>query len=1197
MDSLEPAAVCLLLPEVVSRVYRFLDHTDLEAGLRVCRTWREALAPRVRALCWSVDAAGSFPPHTLRTLPACFSRVSSLCLVADSDSCAHRADRPPLHDEAALAAATASRGSQPLQWRSADVCKLLGCVQTLALVSGAGLGAAAAAVSSSGRPQHQQQLSADLGLLAFLSGLHHSCTQESELQKQHNQQQQQQQQQQQIQEQVQLLAPRDGPQWDDGAAGAGADARACPPLGSVQRLVLLGEAWRLGLPPLAVAAAAGLPKPLTSLAAGLGMYLPNLTHLDLAPVWELTPAGLTLADGDEEPAGRGPLQSQQGQHDRAGSGDGMSATEDLIVSTMDVLLSAGSRGRLAFGCAADAGGPGGAAGLSRSVGRSGGGGAGGGCPAVELAAVRSLAGLKQLRHLSARLNIGDTDRLAAWAGALTALPPALSCLRLLGPLCYCPDVADAVTGWGRGLPGLRLLQLELGECCHSHPDLESEMYGDPESWTSSCFAGVLPKLTQLRSLQLDVDDITPDLWRDALACCKGDSGSLHGAEAAARAAATAPAAVAGALGASAAGNGPGFAAGTAAGGLLALRLRQRGFSGACDGAGIADLSGLVDLCLTLGDGPNLSDLSALTRLTRLELQLLGLSDYVAAAAEAAEAAAPGPATAVTEGVGLGPAGCEEQAGGPPTGSHAVCTATAAASAATGETDTAVNDLDAALADLALAATASRAAEDGGPLPVVHTRGGAGPAAGQSGPAGPMAAAALPKAAGGLLPLITRSLGRLRQLHLSCRSATIALEGLGVIGRPSHCPRLRLLQLTAPLRCAAGTGAPGSPAGGAALQSGLGAGEQRQSGCGLCLPDELEWLDLVNTEAASSHVAAGPRPASSRSPHGGAVQRGAAPPLLRLAGLPQGLRHLQLAGIAVEVVEGAAHDNSSGAADAEEGGKKSGSAALAGLGPAGPGPKAAPEPLAGQRLRQRPCTATVSLVGCVVRCPLSRLWGSGLRVLDLTGSTLLSPEPCPTAGRQTAREACRGSGTTACPPAPPAAVVAGVADVSALTPPALPALVEALAACCDLRQLRLWGCCRGGGMLRPLGDAGLAALAAAHPRLTALEVNATAASPEGLAAMAALRRLRALRVLVAGQEGAAALGRALAAARALGPRAWPGPGPGPGLGVASDAAAQLESLEVVMASCGLAFVADCVREQLVAGLPGVVVQLRAQQTGD
>ncbi|KAG2440890.1 hypothetical protein HXX76_003744 [Chlamydomonas incerta] len=1034
-------------------------------------------------------------------------------------------------------------------------CDLLGRARTLSLLPVCDHVATAAA-GLSGRLQHQQhqQYAMELNLLAFLSGLHHSHIRTPNLQAQQQRQQR----------------GQESQREDEGAAaGATASAEpACPPpLGSVHRLVLLGEAWQLRLPPLAAAAAAGLPKPLTSLAAGLGAYLPNLTHLDLAPAWELTPAGLALAAEAEAPAAPElPGQQEHSDAAEAGGGHGGTPEERLCLSS---LLAASSRRGLVNGCGGGSGG----AGTAAAAARGGSSGvAGGSCPAVDLAAARGLAGLQLLRHLSARLAIGDSDRMGAWAGALAALPPSLISLRLLGPLCYCPDLAAAVAGWADRLPALRRLHLELGECCHSHPDLEAEMYGDPESWTSSCFAGVLPNLTQLRSLQLDVDEITADLWRDALACC-ATAAACPGTPAAGSAApvpdgpAIAVAAAAAAVadpGGNGTAEGPGGAVAAAGrcteGGLQELRLRQRGFSGACDGAGIAHLHGLTDLCLTLGDGPNLSDLSCLTRLTRLELQLLGLADYVAAAAEASAAVAAEvlAAPTLTSRATAGPAAsCNADGHG----------AAAAASASTLPDTDAASDL-AALANLAIQET---------PAAEQQRSPACTPPSGQAGACAelmPDAPGSLP-APSGLLPLITRGLCRLRSLHLHCRSASVELDELGAIGRPDFCPRLQLLQLHAPLRAAAPTVA----------SQGL-APRRQQRGRGIYLPGQLEWLALVNTDATPSQGGSWARPLSSRSPHGGAAQRPAVPPLLRLSGLPPGLRHLQLAGVAVEVEEAAGIGG--GAPDAEGEGEGVGRGAAR----CGPGAGASAAAAPAHVHAPQACTPSVSLVGCVVRCPPARLWGSGLRVLDLTGSTLLAPEPCQAALSPDAPAPMGVAGAAHAESASLAS--ASIAAAAAGAPAAVPSkvLAEALACCTELRQLRLWGCCRGGGLLRPLGDAALAALVAAHPRLHGLELNATAATPEGLAALAALRCLRVLRVLVAGQEGAAALGRALAAVRAA-----PGPAPGPGQGRRRGGATDLEFLEVVMAASGLAFVADCVREQLVAGLPGVAVQLRAQQGGD
>lgn len=557
-------------------------------------------------------------------------------------------------------------------------------------------------------------------------------------------------------------------------------------------------------------------------------------------------------------------------------------------------------------------------------------------------------------------------------------------------------------------------------------------------------------------------------------------------------------------------------------------------------------------------------LSCLTRLTRLELQLLGLADYVAAAADAAAAVAAEvqdpPAITENAATGLSAVSCRSDGGG-----------TAACS---------VRDTD-AVCSLAALAGMSLAAEPSADAIAHNPLGGRVAAFAESASA---AAGSLPMPCG-LLPLITRGLCRLQHLHLNCRSAAVGLEELGAIGRPGFCPRLRLLQLQAPLRAAfAAETAAAPPVVEGKLSSGPAPQQQRHRGSGICLPDQLEWLGLANTETTAGPGASWVRPVSSRGPQAGATQRPSAPPLLRLAGLPPGLRNLQLMGITLEVDE--AHNDSSSMAGAEEEGQEGGRAAAGAL----PGPGASSA--AAQAHTPQACTASVSLVGCVVRWPLARLWGSGLRVLDLTGSTLLAPPlPCSPTNLPAALPLTVAAGATLqqLTPVASAAVVAAATAAAPSSDPSA-ALAEALARCAELRQLRLWGSCRSGGLLRPLGDAALAALAAAHPRLTGLEINATAATPEGLAALATLRHLRALRVLVAGQEGAAALGRTLAAARAA-------TGAGPGPGTRARGPMDLKSLEVVMAASGLAFVADCLREQLVAGLPGVAVQLRAQQPGE
>ncbi|GLC33004.1 hypothetical protein PLESTM_000013700 [Pleodorina starrii] len=185
---------------------------------------------------------------------------------------------------------------------------------------------------------------------------------------------------------------------------------------------------------------------------------------------------------------------------------------------------------------------------------------------------------RTLRHLSASVSMGEYDRMAAWAGVLSSLPPGLTSLRLLGPLCHSPDLAAAVAGWAAGLPRLRRLELALAECCHSHPDLEAQLYEDPDTWTGSCWQGVFPALTQLRALKLSLDSITDGLWGDTRACSQ----------------------------------------------LTSLRLHPTAWSGMCEATGIFTLTALRELALTVTEPRELRELSTLAQLTRLDLEMLGL---------------------------------------------------------------------------------------------------------------------------------------------------------------------------------------------------------------------------------------------------------------------------------------------------------------------------------------------------------------------------------------------------------------------------------------------------------------------------------------------------------------------------------------------------------------------------------------------
>ncbi|GIL75807.1 hypothetical protein Vretifemale_5527 [Volvox reticuliferus] len=162
---------------------------------------------------------------------------------------------------------------------------------------------------------------------------------------------------------------------------------------------------------------------------------------------------------------------------------------------------------------------------------------------------------RHLRHLSASVGITEYDRMVSWAVALSSMPPGLTSLRLLGPLCHSPDLAEAVAGWALKLPCLRRLELALAECCHSHPDLEAQLYDDPESWTSSSWHGAFPALTQLRALQLSMENISDGLWCDVRSCSH----------------------------------------------LMCLRLLPTSWSGMCEAAGICYLTGLRELALTVSE--------------------------------------------------------------------------------------------------------------------------------------------------------------------------------------------------------------------------------------------------------------------------------------------------------------------------------------------------------------------------------------------------------------------------------------------------------------------------------------------------------------------------------------------------------------------------------------------------------------------
>ncbi|PNH12307.1 hypothetical protein TSOC_000798 [Tetrabaena socialis] len=81
------------------------------------------------------------------------------------------------------------------------------------------------------------------------------------------------------------------------------------------------------------------------------------------------------------------------------------------------------------------------------------------------------------------------------------------------------------------------------------------------------------------------------------------------------------------------------------------------------------------------------------------------------------------------------------------------------------------------------------------------------------------------------------------------------------------------------------------------------------------------------------------------------------------------------------------------------------------------------------------------------------------------------------------------------------------------------------------------------------------LVAAHPRLRTLALNATAATPAGLAVLAGLHELRDLEIAVADQESAGALS-------------------------GCSGLQELERVDVVVPSGPMGFVSDCVRDHLI-----------------
>lgn len=384
---------------------------------------------------------------------------------------------------------------------------------------------------------------------------------------------------------------------------------------------------------------------------------------------------------------------------------------------------------------------------------------------------------------------------------------------------------------------------------------------------------------------------------------------------------------------------------------------------------------------------------------------------------------------------------------------------------------------------------------------------------------------------------------LRRLVLSCRSAAVQLHELQHLC--DTCPALEVLVLRAPL---SGSTISTSASTDSDLDTAPAHGwpPLNSQGCGngvlhgpLRLPRDLHVLMVHHRRTdRQQHVPLHcSQPSYGQSAWGGAAGRGAgagaragaggaaAVPQLVLAPLPSSLRSLSLHHlvVCVEALEGGARKEAGEppGGGAVEQGLASCASGAAGLGRAG-GCGLAAGPTLGASAH---CGALrVDLVGCTLLCGLGQLCGSAVRhvrVSDCVGSarpfsktTRASSTSHTRGSRALLPESDGGDDLWSCGEAGTDHQHHGTCGL--LGPPRRSML----------RTLWLWGC--RGADWSPLTDASLAGLTVNLPYLTALAVNAGAATPDGLSALGRLVRLVTLWVAVGSQQCAAALAEHLAA---------------------------------------------------------------------
>ncbi len=393
---------------------------------------------------------------------------------------------------------------------------------------------------------------------------------------------------------------------------------------------------------------------------------------------------------------------------------------------------------------------------------------------------------------------------------------------------------------------------------------------------------------------------------------------------------------------------------------------------------------------------------------------------------------------------------------------------------------------------------------------------------------------------------------LRRLELSCRSAAVQLHELQHVC--DTCPALQVLVLRAPLsgstsgtsRSSTSSDDTASGPSSRLLDTAPEQGQWRRplnspgygagvSSGALRLPHDLQVLVVHHTRndrqqhvplhyrqlayGTSAWAAAG-REAGAGVGAGGT----AAGPQLMLAPFPGSLRSLSFHHlvVCVEELEGGARKEAEepprgGAAGQDPISCAFGTTGLVELrrqcGGAG-GCSLAAGPTMGARA---PCgMLRVDLVGCTLLCGLGQMCGSAVRhvrVSDCVGTTRASSASHISGIRAPLPESDGGDDLRSCGQAGPGHQHHGISGL--LMPPRR----------FMLRTLWLWGC--RGADWAPLTDASLAALTVNLPYLTALAVNASAATPGGLAVLGRLGRLVTLWVAVGSQQCAAALAEHLA----------------------------------------------------------------------